>query len=137
MIVGFIGTRRGMNDRQKTVILDILRCEEFDEYHHGDCVGCDKMFHELVVAVLRRKNLYPKDFIFIHPPTNFKIRAYCEDGTIYTALPYLERNRSIVDVCDLLIATPDKYESLNKARSSTWFTIRYAKKQEKDIIIIT
>ena len=49
-------------------------------------------------------------------------------------LPYLERNRSIVDACNVMIATPKEME--HTLRSGTWATVRYAWQKKKNIIII-
>ena len=40
-------------------------------------------------------------------------------------MPYLERNKNIVNAVDFIIAAPDGPE---KVRSGTWSTVRYAKK---------
>ena len=133
--VGITGSRNGMSESQKALLMDILM-EDFDEYHHGDCIGVDEQFHNLVVEKLKY-NIYRDRWIVIHPPSNNKCRAYCDNCTmIYEEKPYLERNKDIVDECDLLIAIPDKDCELNRLRSGTWSTIRYAKKKGKDVIII-
>ena len=44
--------------------------------------------------------------------------------------PYLDRNRDIVDACEVLLATPDGPERL---RSGTWSTVRYARKIGKPV----
>lgn len=47
--------------------------------------------------------------------------------------PYLKRNIDIVDNTDILIGCPSGEEIV---RSGTWHTIRYAKKQNKKIMMI-
>lgn len=132
--VSFTGTRKRISLSQEALLLDLLNAESFTEYHHGDCIGADKQFHDLIVS--RLKNCYSHNALFIHPPKDNKHRAFCKEGTILPEKPYLERNKDIVDASSLLIAMPHKDDEINKQRSGTWSTIRYAKKQKKDIIII-
>ena len=53
---------------------------------------------------------------------------------MHPAKDYLVRNHDIVDVCDVLVATPGQKEE--QIRSGTWATIRYARKIRKQIIIV-
>ena len=48
--------------------------------------------------------------------------------------PPLDRNRDIVDACDVLIATPKDF--VEELRSGTWATVRYARKQRKPLVIV-
>ena len=84
------------------------------------------MFHDICIT---------KNFkIVIHPPKYNTMRAFCKSDFILPTKDYLERNQDIVDSCDILIAFPaTETEDL---RSGTWATIRYARKQNKKIIII-
>jgi hypothetical protein len=69
-----------------------------------------------------------------HPPSNPSKRAfYAYDLTLIEAR-YLERNHHIVDMTDMLVATPGEPEE--QRRSGTWATIRYASKQDKPLYII-
>jgi len=51
MNIGFTGTRSGMNYFQKRHVSKLL--EDYSSIcvtaHHGDCVGADAEFHELVL----------------------------------------------------------------------------------------
>lgn len=135
--VGITGTRKGMNKGQMALLMDILLVEDFTEYHHGDCVGVDKQFHEFITEKIRKCEYKDSIDVVIHPPLDKKYRAFCKEcTTIYEEKPYLERNKDLVDACSLLIAIPDKDGIINKVRSGTWSTIRYAKKMGKDIVII-
>jgi outer membrane protein insertion porin family len=64
-------------------------------------------------------------------------RQYLSRGkyavVITTTVTPLDRNRAIVDSCDVLIACPKGPE---EQRSGTWATVRYARKQKKRIVII-
>lgn len=133
--LGFTGTRKGMSKCQQAIIIDILREEGITEFHHGDCVGADKQFHDIVV----KHNRFPYNdvsYLHVHPPDVDTYRAFCKEGTIHSPKPYLERNKDIVDSSDLIIACPHVSDEINKQRSGTWSTIRYAKSKEKDIIIL-
>ena len=135
MKVGFTGTSLGMTEAQKLTFEGIIEASEaeheFMVFHHGDCVGADEQADRIV------SKRY-KAIIEIHPPDNTKKQAHCLERPgvrmSYAPLPYLERNHAIVDATDLLIATPDGREE--RLRSGTWATIRYARKQQKKVVII-
>lgn len=118
MIVGFTGSRNGLNDTQQTAIRACLIELGANEVHHGDCVGADKAFdaiaHELGLKVV------------IHPPSDEKMRAFCS-GEVLPAKKFIDRNHDIVDACVILIGAPTG--SKEQRRSGTWATIRYARKQ--------
>ena len=132
MKVGFTGTREGMTRNQRLALhkaLDELTMGflTIEEFHHGDCVGADEQADEIAWSYT--------DKIVIHPPIKDDLRAYCihEVGGVEILEPkeYLERDRAIVDACDILIAAP---KSKKREKSGTWYTINYAKKQGKKVI---
>ncbi|MFA5937558.1 MAG: hypothetical protein WC822_06810 [Candidatus Paceibacterota bacterium] len=129
MIYGFTGTRRGMSDEQKYGLLRTLLADGGGSvFHHGDCVGADAEAHRIARDA--------RCIIFVHPPSVRKYRAFCivaSSPYIWKPKPYLQRNRDIVDICDVLIAAP--YDD-NRANSGTWYTINYAKSKGKKIIIL-
>lgn len=96
---------------------------------HGDCIGADKEFHDIAVKLGLSKTIGKR-------PCNIKNkRAFTEEGTwLAEPEPPLDRNKKIVDDGTLLIACPKKF--VEELRSGTWATIRYARKKNKDIIII-
>jgi hypothetical protein len=130
--IGFTGTQKGMTFDQKNNFLVTLKelNEEYhlEEFHHGDCLGADKDAHDLVEIY------FPNVMIHIHPPENEYKRAFCKGGFEHQALPYLVRNHKIVDLTDMLIATPNGENETQ--RGGTWATVRYAKKINKDVTII-
>lgn len=128
MKIGFTGTRKGMTSDQKEVFKrEIFRLKP-DEFHHGDCVGSDAEAHDIIVELL------PNIECYIHPCNLKDLRAFRDGKFIFPEMPPLKRNHDIVDSTDLLIATPSSgYEVLH---SGTWATIRYARKQKKEVIII-
>lgn len=138
MIIGFTGTRIGMTYRQKHVVEGILydffevtqdaMCDDPDwtfEFHHGDCVGADEQFHNMV---------FEWGKVIIHPPEFKSMRAFCKSDYILPPKPYLERNHDIVDASELMIATPKESEEI--LRSGTWATVRYARKKKKIVIVV-
>lgn len=127
MIVGFTGTRRGMTHQQEIVVRRILTAIQPSEFHHGDCVGADSQAH----GIARELRIG----IFIHPPVDKHLRAFCRDATMFPELPYLERNRLIVDLSEMIIATPRS--SKPERRSGTWATIRYAKVKLASVMVWT
>ena len=123
MRVGFTGTRYGMTERQKQLLRDKLLELMPDEIHHGDCVGadeqCHKIAHELKIKVL------------IHPPIDSFNRAFCESPYMFEPKPYLDRNKDIACLSDVLIGCPD-----NRTISGTRYTLNYAERMGKTTIII-
>jgi len=146
MIIGFTGTRAGMEESQRSMVREILEAYEDVELHHGDCVGADSEIH--TVAMYRH---IPR--IVVHPPTYRKYRAFRGTGmgthesatrgvefknTTVTVLKpdgYRERNQAIVDACDILVAAPNCREEENQ-RSGTWMTVRMARKQGKTVLVV-
>lgn len=131
--VGFTGTRQGMTAAQKeTLQREFLSLDySLDEwwFHHGDCVGSDEQADRIARAHGAK--------IWMHPPKNPVYRAYigldARKDKIVPELPYIERNKKIVECAQRMIATPDGAE---KIRSGTWSTIRYAKRLNKDLVVI-
>ena len=130
MILGFTGTRNGMSETQKQSVERILDRFLPTEAHHGDCIGADSEFHDM--CVLRDIR------IIVHPPDDKRHRAfvtnYAEKTRRLPTAPYLERNRNIVDACDMLIACPKSEQE--ELRSGTWATIRYARKTGKNVFVV-
>jgi hypothetical protein len=127
MILGFTGTRLGMDPDQKEAVYKLLddlveHCatvnEDF-EVHHGDCIGADEELHYMAVGFGRYVTRIVK-----HPPKDTKLRAYCQGGVELPPQPYDERNLSIVNAADKIIAAPPTKEP--QVRGGTWQTIRFA-----------
>jgi hypothetical protein len=127
--IGFTGTREQVTEAQKKTLINVfdeLRQDGAGWLHTGDCIGAD------VVAVTIWSEM--GGFNYGHPPINVKLRAGCKFHNIMPPLPYLQRNRAIVDACDLLVAVPHQSKEID--RSGTWQTIRYARAVHKPRIII-
>jgi hypothetical protein len=127
MIIGFTGTQNGMTRKQGESFLLLIRELGINEFHHGDCIGADAQAHKIV------SNLTDAQ-IMVHPPDKNIKRAFCKSNNVAQPLPYLERNKIIVNESNILIATPNQYKEV--LRSGTWSTIRYAKKSNKTCYII-
>lgn len=128
MKVGFTGTRRGLREQQAKA-LEVVLIGEWGpgagELHHGDCVGADEHAHNIARSHGRR--------VVIHPPDSDAFRAFCEGDQSLSRLPYLQRNRAIVDCTDVLVACPDGPE---RQRSGTWSTVRYALRSGKHVTLV-
>lgn len=125
MNVGFTGTRKGMNSYQWHQVLQMLVTNKPNSLHHGGCVGADDMAHKIAELLEIRT--------VIHPPTNDKLQSFAVPDELRDPKPYLERNHDIVDETGYLIACPGTDQEVQ--RSGTWATIRYAKKQGKEVWI--
>lgn len=129
--VGFTGTQSGMTGAQQRevylLLLDVLCATDL---HHGDCINADDQADQIAQELDIRRHL--------HIPTNGTRRARCilREGldVTYAPLPYLQRNRAIVDATEALIAAPK--EMTETLRSGTWATIRYARRQGKPLFIV-
>lgn len=127
--VGFSGTRDGMTVNQRRELAHAWsHLAELGrvEVHHGCCTGADdeagQLAHFLGFGVTA------------HPPTDKKLMADCAAHTWCEEKPYLDRNRDIVDDCDILYAAP---KSLDSAEGGTWYTIRYAEKIGKLVVLLS
>ena len=137
MKIGFTGTRRGLTPRQRGALESLLLAVKMSLYSgcdgnktavgiHGCCVGADEEFHELCQrfgfgTIGRRSNL-----------TNMRMHGKCDIE--YEPEYPLDRNRKIVDECDMLIVCPRTADE--ELRSGTWATVRYAEKTGKAFRII-
>lgn len=126
MKLGMTGSRNGMTYCAEKQLKTFLQENDIIEAHHGDCVGADNDFHNIVTE----NNITT----VIHPPVDSKARAFCSGSIVLPKKGYIERNHDIVDSTDLLIAFPSS--TTEEKRSGTWATIRYARKIGKRVIII-
>ncbi len=126
--VGFTGTQHGMSLRQEVAVSRLLLGWSPVVAHHGDCVGADARFHELV------RDALPATRIVSHPPSVEAKRAFMVADEVCGRLPYLERNRRIVDESEVLVACPRS--AVEELRSGTWATVRYARKRGVPVYLI-
>lgn len=132
-VVGFTGTRKGLNEKQESLIVFFLTTvtkatAEEVLIRHGDCIGADAEFHKLA----QKAGLE----IELHPSNLKEQRAFCKGAKVVHEPKHpLERNHDIVDSSDILVAAPGEVEE--RLRSGTWATIRYALRKQKVVILIT
>jgi hypothetical protein len=122
--VGFTGTRTGLKSAQYETLRRVL--EGVTHFHHGCCVGADFSAWEIA----REYGAWTVG----HQPDNGSARARTHDDQQRQPLPYLQRNRAIVDSTDELVACPGMMHE--EQRSGTWATIRHAKRTGKPVTII-
>jgi hypothetical protein len=132
--LGFTGTQLGCSADQ-LVNLDYLlrrcfRAGQVVSVHHGDCIGADEQFHDLV------RMIWPKVRIIGHPSSEAYVEkhANCKTDASWKGRAPLARNKDIVNATDYLIACPKN--SVELRRSGTWSTIRYARKLRRSVDLI-
>ena len=123
--IGMTGTREGASQEALNSFYRYLMTIVVEEAHHGDCVGADQQFHQLVT----QRGIKT----IVHPPIKGVYRAHCQGTEIRECKDYLDRNRDIVDECDILVAFPKS--KVEEARSGTWYTVRYSYKQDKPVML--
>ncbi len=129
--LGFTGTAKGMTRAQKAVFRALILQPVwgvFNEFHHGDCVGADEESHKFI------REDKPTVWIVGHPPINDKFRAFTECDFFLPPRDYIPRDHDIVDATERLVATPKGFKE--ELRSGTWATLRYARKLERELLII-
>lgn len=128
--VGFTGTQQGMTAAQLSAFYEQLPQASFGWWlHNGDCVGSDLQAAQIAYHHRRWS-------IWLHPPVRPEKRAFIDFyGNCDAELPYLDRDRVIVEKAQVLIATPKGHTE--EQRSGTWYTIRYARRLQKPVMIIT
>lgn len=130
MKVGFTGTRDGCTQDQAQQVSYLFSDLGGAEFHHGCCTGADA---DAMFVIMEQ---FPDAVIVGHPPDNdamVSMHARPECHEMRPPLPYLVRNKNIVNETDVLFACPKGPEEL---RSGTWSTVRYARKLGRRIIII-
>lgn len=131
--IGYTGTRYGMTDAQRLSVQVVVgRLVEFDERfeaHHGDCVGGDSEFHDIVDA-------YPNRWLVGHPgPADDVARQAGRTFDVrLEPAPHMKRNRAIVIASTVMIAAP--YDDVEQAFGGTWKTIRMARQLGRPLIIV-
>lgn len=122
MKLGFTGTRLGMDPDQYAKVYELVqeaieiseaRGEAF-EAHHGDCVGADEEFHNIVLGFGSFAS------IIVHPPKDPKLRAYCQGDVVLEPKEYKDRNQDIVNASDWVMGAP----ATTQPKGGTWQTIQ-------------
>lgn len=127
--IGFTGTQKGMTVFQFDAVCTEIKSyvEQYDEVvcHHGDCIGADNQFHAIATHFGAKTH--------IHPPIDESKRAFADGDVIEEPKKYDKRNYDIVNASDVMLATPKQANEIR--RSGTWMTVRYAKKQKKQLMV--
>lgn len=126
MKIGVTGTREGATEYQLTELRSVLAELQGTEFHHGDCVGVDAQ-----AAAVAQELGYQ---IVCHPPESYDFRAYFPSDIMKAPAGYLERDRAIVNACDVLLVLPLQMEW--QPKGGTWYTYDYAKHRNKPFSII-
>lgn len=128
MHLGITGTRKGMTGKQRSKFTQLMRGMVVEKFSNGQCVGVDAQ------AVIIVKSLHPDCHVISRPGSNKSMTSDVYYTEQYDPIDNLERNRQIVDECDLLIVVPETKEEV--IRSGTWSTFRYAKKIGRPTLVI-
>jgi hypothetical protein len=154
MIVGFTGTRKGMNERQLdqlTLMLQALRTGDVggghggaaypplgsNVFHFGGAHGAD---------LAARKVAKPLGYdINWHPAPGVDLAKLVQLGyddidvlmaeTWHEVFPPLVRNHHIVNAAEVLVAAP--HVDAEELRSGTWATIRYARAKGIPVVMLS
>lgn len=125
--LGITGTHKGMTPKQKCTVHAIVGFLLPDEAHHGDCIGADAEFHDIIRELT-------KAVIVVHPPINPTRRAWKQGDFVLKPKPYMVRDDDVIAESHLMLATPHGFNEI--VRSGTWATIRHTRKAFKPLIII-
>jgi len=126
MKVGVTGTREGATEHQLAELHGVLSGLDSSEFHHGDCNGVD-----VEAAAIARELGYK---IVCYPPKSSEEQGHFGGDVVHAPAGYLERDRAIVDACDVLIVVPKQMSW--QPKGGTWYTHDYAVKTNKKIIVI-
>jgi hypothetical protein len=130
MDIGFTGTRTELPKAQYDSLRFWLSVRKKAmpniRARSGDCVGADKAFHGIAVEL---------DWYTIgHIPNKDQFRAFCTYNEVTEPLPYLMRNRDIVDGSNIIVACPKEFD--HQPKGGTWYTIDYARRIGKPLLIV-
>jgi hypothetical protein len=113
-----------MTDKQRAVLKSLIQnLPNVEEFHFGDCQGADDQAATMVATER------PSVRIIGHPPSDDRLRANNPHAIAWRpAKPYLQRNLTIIESVDRLIATPqESFEPPARRAGGTWFTVRQAR----------
>ena len=126
MKIGVTGTREGATEWQLKELRSVLSVLKGTEFHHGDCNGVD-----VEAAAIARELGYK---IICYPPKSTEQQGFFGGDVVHEPAGYLERDRAIVDACDVLLVVPKQMSW--QPKGGTWYTHDYAKKQGKPFNVI-
>ena len=130
MDIGFTGTQRGTKgpqlfalNRWMAQMVMALPVGEERVLRHGGCVGADEEVHRIGLDLSFDIEVFP-GYPKGGPTRTAKRGSYSNAARVRKPLPFLERNRLIVDSSDKLAAAPR--QMCEVLRSGSWATVRYA-----------
>ena len=135
--LGVTATREGLTQHQRIKFKLLVVEWSIAQLHSGDCVGGDTELHNIICNLMEGypdSDLKRSCLTFGHPPDNNKYRAFNTYNLCFPPLPYLERNKAIVDATDHLIVCPKGKKEYK--HSGTWSTKKYAESVGKPYTII-
>jgi hypothetical protein len=125
----FSGRRDDLSDSQKIMVVNFIRLIKFKCAFHGDCIGADGQFHDLV-----RENR-KKAWIEVYPSPYEAMRAFKEGDLTHEAMKAAERDKYMINQGEILLAAPPTKQPV---KSGTWANISFAETCEtiQKIIVI-
>lgn len=127
-VIGFTGTRRGMTPEQKEAVRRYLLEVYPTEVSHGDRVGSDAEFHDLVREIL------PACKIVIRPGPDEELRAFKQGDVLLPVKTHYARNRDIVDNATAVLVVSAC--SSPQPKGATRYAINYAIKKNVAVDVI-
>jgi hypothetical protein len=128
--LAFTGTREGMTPEQINAVRSLVsELKGLTRAYHGDCVGADAQFANLILQRLATPIevfACPSNFPGMTPHAYHTHRREPSDP--------LERNRHMVECAGVLIAAPK--ESVEQLRGGTWYTVRYGRRMKRQVYIV-
>lgn len=104
MKIGITGTRKGMSGAQKVAFVTFLINNEITEQVDGCCIGVDAESFEIAkrwgIKTIGRPGHSKRN------PNELSNRDNRERDVMHESKPFFERNRDIVDGCEMLVAMP-------------------------------
>jgi hypothetical protein len=119
--LGFTGRKEGITESQIIMITNFVRIINFASAIHGDCVGADACFHDIV----RKEKPRPKAYIEKYPSLHTDYQANKEADFINEPMKALVRDKIMANKSNIMLATPPTEQEI--LRSGTWATVRYAR----------
>jgi hypothetical protein len=96
--------------------------------HHGDCVGADEDFHMIARSCGAIVEAHPG------PVHRRDMRAFCDPDQVHEPAGFLARNRRIVSLATVMIATP--FERTHPGHGGTWYTVDQTLAQKKPLALV-
>jgi len=133
--IGFTGPRTDMTPAQAEMLATLLSNARpaWRTLRQGCCVKCD----EKAVQIARGLGFW----IIGHPGMSARDGSspwlsHVRCDARFPAKPYFERNRDIVNLSAVLIATPATPQQIPGRPSGTWYTINYAYRDARKMVYI-